>query len=196
MLRLKLINVTKRAPKLSLVAVNLAAGATWRRWSDGSLDMINWHNILDWSCHPYNPSYWYMFWSKYWISVSVHPWVIIISVDPIGLVLMYRISGIILCMRPANERRRYNVTSSFIRWVHSQNDHWCIIRNYHMALILLCFLFFGMGRLLWVTSMPLKESYECPNHQCKLINLPWRICMYRSHGFLNILKANDISTTK
>ena len=30
-------------------------------------------------------------------------------------------SGIILSMRPANERRRYNVTSSLIGWAHSQN---------------------------------------------------------------------------
>ena len=27
-------------------------------------------------------------------------------------------AGIILCMRPANERRRYNVTSSLIGWTH------------------------------------------------------------------------------
>ena len=32
--------------------------------------------------------------------------------------------GIILWMRPANERRRYNVTSSLIGWEHSQNDPW------------------------------------------------------------------------
>ena len=32
------------------------------------------------------------------------------------------ITGIILCMRPANERRRYNVTSSPIGWAHTQND--------------------------------------------------------------------------
>ena len=31
-------------------------------------------------------------------------------------------SGIILCMHPANERRRYDVTSSLIGWVHTQND--------------------------------------------------------------------------
>ena len=31
-------------------------------------------------------------------------------------------TGIILCMRPANERRRYNVTSSLISWANSQND--------------------------------------------------------------------------
>ena len=28
------------------------------------------------------------------------------------------LAGIILCMRPANERRRYNVTSSLIGWAH------------------------------------------------------------------------------
>ena len=27
-------------------------------------------------------------------------------------------------MRPANERRRYNVTLSLIGWVHKQNDPW------------------------------------------------------------------------
>ena len=31
-------------------------------------------------------------------------------------------AGIILCMRPANERRHYNVTSSLIGWAHTQND--------------------------------------------------------------------------
>ena len=35
-------------------------------------------------------------------------------------------SGIILCMRPANERRCCNVTSSLIGWVHIQNDPWRI----------------------------------------------------------------------
>ena len=30
--------------------------------------------------------------------------------------------GIILCMRPANERQRYNVTSPLIGWAHIQND--------------------------------------------------------------------------
>ena len=33
-------------------------------------------------------------------------------------------AGMILCMRPANERRRYNVTSSLICMVHSQNDRY------------------------------------------------------------------------
>ena len=34
-------------------------------------------------------------------------------------VLMF--TGIVLCMCPANERRRYIVTSSLIGWAHSQN---------------------------------------------------------------------------
>ena len=33
-------------------------------------------------------------------------------------------NGIILLMCPAYERQRYNVTSSLIGWVHSQNDLW------------------------------------------------------------------------
>ena len=41
----------------------------------------------------------------------------------IRLWLIYPTStGIILCMRPANERRRYSVTSSLIGWVLTQND--------------------------------------------------------------------------
>ena len=36
-------------------------------------------------------------------------------------------AGIILCMRPANEGRRYNVTSSLIGWAHTQNDAMCYI---------------------------------------------------------------------
>ena len=32
---------------------------------------------------------------------------------------MLTLTGISLCMRPANERRRYNVTTSLIGWVHT-----------------------------------------------------------------------------
>ena len=37
---------------------------------------------------------------------------------------VFIVLGIILCMRPTNEGRRYNVTSSLIGWAHSQNDPW------------------------------------------------------------------------
>ena len=33
-------------------------------------------------------------------------------------------SGILLCMCPANERQRYNVTLSRIGWAHTQKDPW------------------------------------------------------------------------
>ena len=38
--------------------------------------------------------------------------------------IIISVPGIIFCMCPANERRRYNVTSSLIGWAHSQNDPW------------------------------------------------------------------------
>ena len=43
-----------------------------------------------------------------------------ISWDLIGISNMR--SGIILCMHPANERRRYNIKSSLNGWVHTQYD--------------------------------------------------------------------------
>ena len=39
-------------------------------------------------------------------------------------------SGIILCMRPANESRCYNVTLSLIGWAHTQNDSWALYCQY------------------------------------------------------------------
>ena len=45
-------------------------------------------------------------------------------------------TGIILCMHPANGRRRYNVASSLIGWAHTPNDH-CIyvsqVRLFHIS---------------------------------------------------------------
>ena len=41
----------------------------------------------------------------------------------------YFFSGIILCMRPANERRRYIVTSFLIGWTHIQNDPWFYLKS-------------------------------------------------------------------
>ena len=32
------------------------------------------------------------------------------------------VAGVILCMHPANKRRRYYVMSSVIGWAHTQND--------------------------------------------------------------------------
>ena len=38
-------------------------------------------------------------------------------------------AGIILCMGPANERRRYDVTLSLICLAHTQNDPWKCVHN-------------------------------------------------------------------
>ena len=43
-------------------------------------------------------------------------------------------TGIILCMRPANERRRYIVTSSLIGWAPTYNDPW-YWHKYHATVI-------------------------------------------------------------
>ena len=45
----------------------------------------------------------------------------------LGMCWMYMLQNIpwIICMRPANERRRYIVTPSLIGWMHTQNDSRC-----------------------------------------------------------------------
>ena len=51
-----------------------------------------------------------------------------------NLCSVWVIARIILCMRPANERRRYNVTSSLIGWAHAQNDPCCCVISCHVEL--------------------------------------------------------------
>ena len=52
----------------------------------------------------------------------------------ISAIQIIKYTGIILCMRPANERWHhiwlYNVTSSFIGWVHTQNYPLVHTKNY------------------------------------------------------------------
>ena len=43
-------------------------------------------------------------------------------------------TGVILGMGSANERRRYNVTSSLIGWAHTQNHSSCIIVTHLLQL--------------------------------------------------------------
>ena len=49
-------------------------------------------------------------------------------------------SWIILCTRPANKRRRYIVTSSFIGWAHTQNDPWLYFSR-NILTVLWCYNF-------------------------------------------------------
>ena len=43
-------------------------------------------------------------------------------VFPVASITGDKCRAIIMCMHPANERRRYSLTPSLIGWVHTQND--------------------------------------------------------------------------
>ena len=62
-------------------------------------------------------------------------------------------AGIILYMLPANERRRYIVTSSVIGWAHTQNDPWtCSI------ICQICAALFSHDNDLWWLSLRICTS--------------------------------------
>ena len=46
------------------------------------------------------------------------------SATNLNTIIKFQFAGIILCIRPANERWRYTVTPSLIGWAHIQNDTW------------------------------------------------------------------------
>ena len=77
--------------------------------------------------------------------------------------------GIILCMRPANGRWRYNVTSSVSGWAHTQNDP-CNTSHKGIHMVLLCFVLLWschdsgadyLAIFLKVASLALGKSYDC-----------------------------------
>ena len=84
-------------------------------------------------------------------------------------------TGIIVCMRPANERRRYIVTSSLIGWAHTQNIpdtiHMCCICNLaaditHIiarmwALLLMVMKCFWRVLVTKYWALYIKYRYEC-----------------------------------
>ena len=71
-----------------------------------------------------------MVWQEYETkTIHVHLTEIISHMEHLLQFLDYESSvspGIILCMRPANERRRYTVTPPVIGWAHTQNDPWSL----------------------------------------------------------------------
>ena len=60
---------------------------------------------------------------RWHLYMKVAPWFSLYCFET--TVLQAVVARIILCMRPANERRRYIVTSSLIGWVHTQIDPCC-----------------------------------------------------------------------
>ena len=60
-------------------------------------------------------------WDTHWDALGNHIAALVVAIYELILFILSS-SGIILCMRPANGRRRYNVTSSLIGWTHTQKD--------------------------------------------------------------------------
>ena len=50
-----------------------------------------------------------------------------------NILLKWILPGIIMCMRPASERRRYIVTSSLIGWAYTKK--WSMSSSYHLYLL-------------------------------------------------------------
>ena len=55
----------------------------------------------------------------YYLCTHLDSYRVLVSRNDVNCLLK---SGVILCMHPANERWRYNETSSLIGWVHIRND--------------------------------------------------------------------------
>ena len=85
-------------------------------------------------------------------------------------------SRIILCMRPASERRCYIVTSSLIGWVHTQNDPCTPMTQFD----LLCFVvnvWSGLRGFRKVWKFPVESMYlsdrNVPMDQVVIMWLTW-----------------------
>ena len=64
------------------------------------------------------------------------------------LYLAANYAKVILCMRPANERLRYNLTSSLIGWAHAQNDHCvCTMLFQYLEMVLIAHTYHEDGKL-------------------------------------------------
>ena len=64
--------------------------------------------------------------------------------------IWYLMSGIILCMRPANESSHYIATSSPIGWAHTQNDTW---------------IYFKVGAILRHFTTLISKKMQCQGYQ-------------------------------
>ena len=85
-------------------------------------------------------------------------------------------SGIIFCMRSVNERRRYNITSSFIGWTHAQKNA--------------CYLLYRWITPLFLTTVfhrcVLELNLKRVNKQCQV---PLKIYRYTLDVFVLLLNC-------
>ena len=77
-------------------------------------------------------------------------------------------SGITLCIRPANERRRYIVTSSLIGWTHTQIDPCAIPISYCQKIRYTIILFFTHRHIFLLIKLRCvwnlySDSFSFPN---------------------------------
>ena len=111
-----------------------------------------WHhsNVFKspWSAHVWNSMSSCLFYHSQWTNdypiSGIRQFMMAISLHPMGQCasnqvqwdcLGLQITGIILCMHPANERWRYSVMPSPIGWVHTQDDPWD--KQYHVYSMIL-----------------------------------------------------------
>ena len=91
--------------------------------------------------------------------------------------------GIILCMRPANTRRCYNVMSSLIGWVHAQNNPWIPVLKLMSFYVLMYLSLISLCQTCKPENDHLKMLiFFCVSHQSILPNS----CVF---DWLNVIKS-------
>ena len=82
------------------------------------------------------------------------------------------VAGIVLWMRPANERWRYTVTPSFIGWAHTQNDPCSGCKSIVSVITCSTCNFLKYNRKFKTRVWPLHEPYILSEKQwCRLLKL-------------------------
>ena len=65
-----------------------------------------------------------LFFSMIWISQFTRRFTFLLAwIHPVNSLVLWH-AGVIMCMRRANEQRRYIVASILVGWAHTQNDPW------------------------------------------------------------------------
>ena len=74
-------------------------------------------------------------------------------------------------MGSANERRRYNVTSSLIGWAHTQIDHWILSRDILQPILINTWLAHICSKLLTVKVFDFALCYEVVSPMASEVNV-------------------------
>ena len=108
----------------------------------------------------------------------------VMCLSPVIHLWNFKPLGIILCMRPANERRRYNVMSALIGWAHALNAP-CTFVTWHGPLARYVKLWFAHAPGMPGTfSPPPQVSDPDMQHGTCVTHVPWCIPGSLISGFL------------